>query len=324
MAAEEQRERNEADERETTDASRVEGDHQPEHADGKEQTAHRGFREPARDLLAPVQLGRRDLRAVEGERLHHGVEICCLRVRHTELDRLVGIEGQQLARCDDALDDDIGVDHGFGDVAASAIGFGGRAHLRAHVRHHFFADRFGFAARRCLDWGGCADRCTLRHDDVVTGEADQRAGADGARMDEGDGPWLGLEQGVANLDCRVDTAPECVDLDDDRDRVWVGLDGPPDERGEAELYGSIDRDDDDLAAGGRVDRKSLHVTLDVGARSGAVAVIALVALLAEPDLRGAKEHAGDHKAAEAQSRVFGPAHAVQPSSLGTLAQCRTS
>ena len=207
-----------------------------------------------------------DLRVFEREHRHHLVEIGRLGVRHAQLEGLVGVEGQQLARIDDAVDHDLVVDHRLGDVAPPTVGFGGRPHLGPHVRHHLFADRIGLPAGARLNGRRGANGRALGHDHVVTGQADQSAGADRAWVDEGDGTGLGFEQRVSNLDCRVDAPTERVDVEHDRGGVGIGFDRAPNERSQAELDRAVDRDDDDLAPRGRVDRKGLHVTLNVGAR----------------------------------------------------------
>jgi len=143
-----------------------------------------------------------------------------------------------------------------------------------------------------------------------------------AWVDERDRARLRFEQGVADLNRRIDSASERVDFDDDRSRVGMCLDRASNEGSKAELHGSVDRDDDDLASGRRIDGKGLHVALDVGARCRPIAGrrVGLVGLLPE-GRRAAKNHAADQKAAKARAHVLGPPHGVQPSSLGTPAQC---
>ena len=73
-----------------------------------------------------------------------------------------------------------------------------------------------------LHGGGGADRGPVGDRDGLGGQADQRAGGDGAPVHEGHRPDARRQQRVANLDRGVHPPAERVDIEDDGRRASVG------------------------------------------------------------------------------------------------------
>ncbi len=168
-------------------------------------------------------------------------------LRHLVLERFRRRERQQLALLDHPGNLDVGVHHRFGDLGRPVAGLRRGAEFLANVRDGFLVRWLGVAAAATDHGRGGADRTALAHDQRLAGKRDQRACRNSTLVHERDRPDPRTEQCVAHHDRCVHAAPESIDVEQHRrGSGFLGLpDRPREERREAEVDHSLDRDDVD-------------------------------------------------------------------------------
>src|SRR5690606_9169757 len=146
--------------------------------------------------------------------------------------------------------DDVGIDHGFGNVGIVAVDFGEGAELRAHEGDGLFAGH-GSAFLGEDHGSGRADVGFTGHDHFVAGVANHGAGGNRAHaFDVGDGGAARLAEMAGDVNSGVYEPAGRVHDQDKGLRAFGLLDGTFDEHGETVVHHAVDGANDDEPAVG--------------------------------------------------------------------------
>jgi hypothetical protein len=223
VAVEEQRQAADAQAPSHAEARRAQLDHDAQHAHTDQQRADDRVRQETHQLLGPVRRGGAHLRFGQAQLLEYAVQLVSAEVRHSVLQRLFSGQRQQLALFDDARHLDVGIHHRLGQVLWPLARLGGGAEFLAHVGRRLFLHRQRLGTGHAdLHRRGRTDGAAVGHRDGLGGQRDQRAGRDGALVDEGHRSDVCIEQRVADLHGRIHAPAEGVDVQNQRRRAGLG------------------------------------------------------------------------------------------------------
>jgi hypothetical protein len=246
VTPEEQRQAGDADCPGHPEAGRANLDQEAEDADGDEQRADHRMGQDADQVLRPVGRGPNEFGAAQAKLLQRAFQGVGAEIDQSVPQRFLGRQREELALLDHLGDGDIRIDHRLGEQRRPLAALGGGAELLADVGNGLLLDRLrGGAGLPHLHWRGGADRSAARHDQLLGGQADQRAGRDGSLVDEGNCGQLGAEQRIADLHGGIHPPAEGVDLQDHGCRAGVPrfLQDPPDKGRQAEIDDPVDGSD---------------------------------------------------------------------------------